>query len=100
MTMPVAVWDTRNPNWRYRREEKSRWLREQGLPADEMFRAEFPLDGAPYARIFCYALNEDGRRYMDGHSQDPHDHAACTAAAEPPRIVPLNGLPPRELLGG
>jgi hypothetical protein len=37
---------------------------------------------------------------MEGHSQDAHDHDACKPATEPPRIVPLSGLPPRELLDG
>ncbi len=96
-TAPVAVWDVHDRDWRYARETKSRWLREQGLPVDQMYRIEFLLTDPPSARIFCFALNEDGRRYIDGHSQDPHDHKAAT---EPPRIVPLNSLPPRGLLDG
>jgi hypothetical protein len=98
-TGPIAVWDARARTWPHRHEAKTRWLREQGLPVNEMFRVEFLLIDAPCARIFCYARNEDGRRYLEGHSQDPHDHDACEAATEPPRIVPLSDLPPRELLG-
>jgi hypothetical protein len=97
---PVAVWDARDRAWRRRGEARSQWLRGEGLPVDQMFRAEFLLIDAPCARIFCYALNEDGRRYIEGHSRDPHDHDACEAATEPPRIVPLSTLPPRELLDG
>ena len=92
---PVAVWDVGDPGWPHGREAKTQWLREQGLPVDQMFRAEFLLIDAPCARIFCYALNEDGHRYR---SQDLHGHDARRAATEPPRIVPLSGLPPRELL--
>lgn len=100
-TEPVAVWDASDPRWPDRREAKVQWLRKQGLPVDQMFRAEFLLIDAPCARIFCYHLNEDGRRHLDHHhSQGPHDHSACKAAAEPPRIVPLSALPPRELLDG
>ena len=78
------------------RAAKSRWLGNQGLPVDQMYRAEFLVIDAPCARIFCYALNEDGRKYCTAHPQEPHDH---TPAVEPPRIVPLSALPPRELLG-
>jgi hypothetical protein len=95
---PIAVWDARHADWPHGHKEKTQWLRDQGLPADEMYRAEFMLIDAPCARIFCYARNEDGRRYMTGHSPGPHDHDACEVATEPPRIVPLSGLPPRELL--
>jgi hypothetical protein len=96
---PIAVWDTRDADWPNDREVKSRWLRDRGLPVDEMYRAEFFGGDVPSARIFCYALDQDGRRYLNGH--DPrraHDHDKCAVATEPPRIVPLSGLPPRELL--
>jgi hypothetical protein len=87
-TAPVAVWDVHDRGWQYAREAKSRWLREQGLPADRMFRVEFFLIDMPCARISCYALNGAGARYRDG----------SRAATEPPRMVALTGLPPRELL--
>lgn len=93
---PVAVWDVGDPGWRHDREAKTRWLEEQGLPASDMYRAEFWLIDAPFARIFCYAHDDNGCRYCAGHSPFPHDHLT---AKEPPRDVPLSGLPPRELLG-
>lgn len=98
-TGTVAVWDVSDPRWPNRHEAKSRWLRKQELPADQMYRVEFFDDGMPRARIFCYALNKDGQRYLNGH--DPHrahDHGKCAVATEPPRVVPLTRLPPRELL--
>jgi hypothetical protein len=91
---PVAVWDAGDPGWaRYCRlmEARAAWLRGQGLPADQMYRAEFLLIDAPCARIFCYALNAEGRTYKDADGE---------VATEPPRIVPLADLPPRELLEG
>jgi hypothetical protein len=86
----LAAWDARDAGWPYRRQEKTDWLTAQGLPADEMYRIEFFLADMPCARIFCYHLNEDGRRHLDEER---------IASVEPPRMVPLTGLPPRELLG-
>lgn len=94
---PVAVWDVGEPEWRRHLKAKSAWLREQGLPVDVMYRAEFYLAGGPCARIFCFALNGDGRKYLLGHVQGEHDHEACQVAREEPRMVPLTELPPPEL---
>ena len=99
-TEPVAVWDVSDPVWRHGWRPKSQWLRDQGLPVNQIYRAEFFLGDPPRVRIFCYALNEDGRKHWaPSHVQAPHDHDACGAAREEPRIVPLTGLPPRYLLG-
>jgi hypothetical protein len=87
---PLAVWDARERGWPHGHEAKSRWLREQGLPADQMYRIEFLLTDTPSARIFCFALNKDGRKYLDPDKR--------SAAIEPPRIIALTGLPPRKLL--
>ena len=89
---PRAAWDARDPAWWTRRQEKTDWLNDQGLPVDQMYRIEFlEADCVPCARIFCYALNEDGHRYLAPGGRD--------AAAEPPRMVPLDSLPPGDLLG-
>lgn len=96
---PVAVWDVRDFDWWRNWKLKSAWLQEQGLPADSMYRAEFYLIDGPCARIFCHALNGDGRKYpAPGHEPgEPHDHAACRPAEEEPRMVLLSDLPPAEL---
>ena len=97
---PLAVWDAREPDWLNGREAKTQWLKKQGLPVNKMYRAEFLLTDAPCVRIFCYALDDRGlRHWAQGHVWTPHDHDACGAAREEPRIVPLSDLPPRELLG-
>jgi hypothetical protein len=48
---------------------------------------------APSVRIFCYALNDDGKR----HWAPGHDRDACGVAREEPRDVLLDELPPPEL---
>lgn len=100
----VAVWDASDPGWLKRHAVRSRWLREHGLPADQMYRAEFFQDsgGVLSVRIFCYALNSEGRKYLgpEHNPQREHDHEACAPAKEPPRTIPLSELPPASLLAG
>ena len=95
MTMPepLAAWDARDPQWPRRRQEKSNWLREHGVPVNHAYRTEFYLVDAPFVRVFTYHLNEDGRPHWD----EAHN---CTRrpATEPPFDMPLSELPPRELL--
>lgn len=96
---PAAVWDSRDDAWfRGPFLERAAWLREHGLPALKMYRAEFYIADAPFARIFCYALDHDGgRHWAPGHTQEPHDHSGCDVARERPRDVLLGELPPEEL---
>ena len=95
-----ASWDARESAWLHRRQEKEDWLDAQGLLGNQMYRIEFFLDPDwPRARIYCYHLDEDGRRHWNPeHVPGPHDHSICGPMVEPPRIVPLAALPPRELL--
>lgn len=96
---PLAVWDVHDFGWWRNWKLKSAWLKEHGLPGNSMYRAEFYLIDGPCARIFCYALNSDGRKHFaPGHKPgEPHDHDACRIAEEEPRMVPLSSLPPAEL---
>jgi len=98
-TEPVAVWDVRDDAWRRDREAKTGWLKGHSLPAGQMYRAEFYLLDAPFARIFCYALNDEGRVHLNRHHVpgEPHDHSLCEIAREEPRDVLLSELPPPEL---
>ena len=100
-TQPLAVWDVREKPWWKLRPDKTAWLQAHELPADEMYRAEFYLLDAPFARVFCYHRNEQGRRHWnDAHDPcQPHDHDACAVAVEEPRDMILCELPPPELLG-
>lgn len=97
---PVGVWDVKDAEWQTRRALKSDWLREHGIPVNQAYRAEFYWNDPPFVRIFCFHLDEDGRKHWD-HGHDPQtcklDHA-CGACTEPPHDVPLSELPPRELL--
>jgi hypothetical protein len=91
----TAVWDAREASWQYR-PEKAQWLRDRGLPADDIYRAEFYLAAEPFARIFCYSRDADGHKHWNA-SHDAwreHDHSLCDVAREPPRDVPLRELPP------
>jgi hypothetical protein len=96
--VPLAVWDVREDRWWLDRKFKSDWLHEAGLPRDVMYRIEFWLLDAPFARIFCFALDDDGRKHWaPGHIRGPHNHDSCHPAFKKPRDVPLDALPPREL---
>lgn len=98
---PLAVWDVRETGWWPGREVKSEWARRHGVPVDVTYRLEFYLADAPFARVFSYHLNEEGRRHL-GPQHNPHrdhDHSACKPATVPPFDLPLTELPPRELCG-
>jgi hypothetical protein len=100
MSEPLAAWDTREDRWRDHREARSNWLKAAGLSGVMMYRIEFrQAAGKPSGRIFCYALDADGKRHWaPGHTPgQPHDHDACDVVREEPRDVPLHALPPREL---
>jgi hypothetical protein len=94
---PLTVWDVRSDPWWDRYRERQRWLDEHGLPAWKMYRVEFWLVDAPFALIFCYALNETGFPRRIPCPGGPHDHPGCGLAREEPRTVPLADFPPRDL---
>jgi len=97
---PLAVWDCGQPEWLRDREAKTAWLTERGFPVNAMYRAEFyATSDGPCARIFCYALNDNGKKHFNEHHVPgkPHDHDLCDAARDEPRDIPLDELPPMEL---
>jgi len=93
---PFAAWDAKNrpPGWTDgHTQQMLRWIR-QHLPEDarHIYRIEFYLpDGpfAPLAVLYCFARDEDGRKYQDTTGEP---------AVEPPSVVPLGELPPAHLL--
>jgi hypothetical protein len=87
---PLAVWDSREKSWLPYRPERTAWLEEHGLPADDIYRIEFYLLDGPSARLFCFHVNDEGRRIYDDSRDGP--------AVEKPRDVPLSDLPPPDLL--
>jgi hypothetical protein len=102
VSVPVAVWDVRDPAWQDGWQPRLAWIRDHGLPAAQIYRIEFYQSGdGPRARIFCYALDSDDRKYWAaGHTRDPHDHSGCGPAREEPRLIVLPDLPPAGLRTG
>ncbi len=100
MTEPWAVWDCRVPSWWDGfRGERQDWLRDHGLPLNILYRAEFYGPADPFARIFCYHLDEDGRKHWseDHLGGMPHDHSACAIVVQDPVDIALDALPPEHL---
>lgn len=98
----LAVWDVREPDWWTGWRAKSDWARAQGIPVDDTHRIEFYLIDAPFARVFTYARDGQGRKHWNEHhtcrDSADHDHSRCDVARQPPYDLPLDALPPRELL--
>jgi hypothetical protein len=90
---PLATWDVHDTRWWDRFKERSTWLKEHGLPANEMYRCEFFLIDAPFARIFMYERNAQGRVLL---MPDPGWSCWQPVCANP-HDVPLDSLPPWEL---
>lgn len=88
----VAVWDVHTPghfasqHW----QAADRWAKDHGLlSGGHTYRVEiYPAD-PPYARVFSYAANQDGQRYLDP--------ATGNATLAEPVTVALGELPPRRL---
>jgi hypothetical protein len=99
MSAPLAVWDVREDRWWDKQPARRDWLKAAGLTVGKTYRIEFRLLDTPFARIFCYALNEAGRPYwLPCHTPGQlHDHDACDVAREEPRDIVLDAPPPREL---
>lgn len=93
----VGVWDTREgpvygrdePYWRHV-VDASAWA-DVNLPdAKSTYRAEFYLIDCPFAVVYEYVRDDQGRIRFDPELQGP-------VCAEP-RTVLLDALPPAELL--
>jgi hypothetical protein len=91
---PLATWNANDPgwaDWRYRG-EASAWAKEHLPDADSTWRAEFFLVDAPFAVVYEFATDDEGRvRY------DPAQR--CPVMAEPATVI-LDSLPPAHLLEG
>ena len=98
---PHAVWDVHDPAWWPGHEAKSQWLRDHRVPVDHTYRVEFYLIDMPFARVFSYHVNEDGRHHWD-HGHNPQGCGPghlCGVCRHPPSDVPLSELPPGVLCG-
>ncbi len=95
------MWDVHDNAWWHGYRAKSDWARSHGVPVDDTYRLEFYLVDAPFVKVFAYDVNEDGKRHWAGqhNPNECHDHTCCDVARRPPYDLPLNELPPRELLG-
>lgn len=98
---PLAIWDVRDPGWGALDGAAAAWAKAHGIPVNDTYRVEFYEPDRPFARVFTYAVNERGHRYLNPAQHDPqreHDHSLCDPARVPPFDVPLTELPPRRLL--
>jgi hypothetical protein len=87
---PLAVWDVREDGplfWRHWHETHI-WAMAHLAAASSTYRVEFYLLDAPFAAVWRYALNEDGREVP-----------RCDVALAEPGIEMLDELPPAHLLG-
>lgn len=100
MTEPRLVWDVRDKDWFTPfRAQKTAWLKERGLPVDDMYRVEFYLEDAPVARLYCYHRDDLGRKHWNSHHvPEAHDHDKCDVARMAPYDVSLRDLPGPDLL--
>lgn len=88
----VTVWDVRevrDPDWWDIQAPGIEWLKGEGIPVRRTYRVEIYLMDSPFARVFAYAEDEQGRCYPDPATGEP--------AEDEPAIVPLGSLPPDEL---
>lgn len=86
---PVVVWDGRERAYDRIREPAMEWLTAQGIPVDPAYRVEFFLVDAPFARVFTYTQDDQGRRHVDPATGD--------AAVNEPYVKILSELPPDDL---
>jgi hypothetical protein len=91
---PLAVWDTRDGKdslwWQHWR-EASKWAPAHIADANSTYRVEFFLVDAPFAVVWRYKRNENGRCYTDPATGD--------IASADPVVQMLDELPPDHLLG-
>jgi hypothetical protein len=92
MAMILAVYDARDESWwgltEAEREGFKAWLREQTADYDgrAIYRTEIHHAEQPFARIFAFALDAEGRKYADPETGD--------VAEVPTRDVPISSMPP------
>ena len=96
MSGPVAVaaWDANSRAYQHwpHREEAENWALQHDLltrPDTDVYRIEITLADCPFARIFSYAVDADGRRYLDPATRRP--------AQNEPAVRILSELPPPHL---
>jgi hypothetical protein len=89
---PLAVWDVRDRAnlWWCHADEAIEWAARHINDPNSTFRVEFYLVDAPFAVLYRYAENDEGRRYMNPETDEP--------ATEEPVVQMLDELPPRRLL--
>ena len=89
-TEPDVGWDRWHswPHWR----EAEQWAMDRSLVGGALlvYRIEFYLTDAPFARIYRFARNDGGHLFTDP--------ATGKAALDKPVDVVLDSLPPADLL--
>jgi len=85
----VAVWDVHDPDFWCIHSPVVEWLTDHGVPVDPTYRVEIHLVDSPFARVFTWAENDEGCRYLDPATGEP--------AVSEPFVKMLSALPPAAL---
>jgi hypothetical protein len=88
---PLAVWDVREQAWYRIMGEAICWAMAHIDDAVSTYRVEFFLVDAPFAVVWRYKRNEQGRCFTDP--------ATGEIACAEPVVQMLDELPPARLLG-
>jgi hypothetical protein len=84
----LAVWDVNDRGYTDICIPVMEFLMSQGIPVHDTYRVEVYLLDAPFARVFTYAQDDQGRYFDEGTDG---------AAVNDPYDVPLTALPPDSL---
>ena len=88
---PLAVYDVREGSYQYEGFAAfRRWAAAQGMDINETYRIEIHSPSAPFARVFTYDRDKQGRRHLDPVTGD--------AARRAPFDQPISSMPPVEPL--
>lgn len=88
---PLGIWDTRvGSAWKCCMPEAGEWAEQHIRDAGSTYRAEFYLFDVPFAVLYRYARDEDGRIACDPET--------CALVKADPVVQVLDELPPARLL--
>lgn len=81
------------------------WAQEHGIDTGNTYRLEVEVVDAPLIRVYEYARNEQGERYLrrctgpcDYTTDHPPAACECDVARAEPRDLPLRTWPPDEIV--
>lgn len=93
----ITVYDAREDSWwGLSKDDRARftdWLKNEGYEPDgrAVYRTEIHAGDAPFARVFAYALDEQGHKYLDPESGDVAELPPCDVRlSSPPPVQPYS----------